>query len=77
MIVNYYYSVRVLNTEGGYTDDDELLTLCRSCAKEHAADVQWAGRGDAQSECEFCRASNDPAYSAHLDQLFAQVRHAA
>lgn len=62
--VNFYYSVRVL-ADGGYGDvgEDGLLTLCRDCAKKHRAAVQWASRGDAQSECEFCNASNDPQWS--------------
>lgn len=74
MNVNFYYSVRVLEN-GGYEDvgEDGLLSLCGKCAKQHAAGVQRASRGDEQSECEFCGASNDPAYSAQLDQLFAQV----
>lgn len=72
MIVNYYYSLNVLNGDG-YEGDEDLLHLCRACAKQHAADVQWASRGDDQSECEFCRASNDPANSAELDRIFAEV----
>lgn len=75
MLVNYYYSVRVL-VDGGYEDvgEDGLLHLCHGCAKKHADQVQWASRGDDQSECEFCRATNDPAHSAELDQIFAQVQ---
>jgi hypothetical protein len=74
MQVNFYYSVRVM-ADGGYEDvgEDGLLTLCGGCARKHSADVQWASRGDDQSECEFCRTSNDPAYSAQLDQLFAEI----
>lgn len=74
LLVNFYYSVRVLEN-GGYEDvgEDGLLALCRACAKQHATDVQWASRGDEQSECELCRASNDPAHSAELDAIYAQV----
>lgn len=75
MRVNYYYSVRVL-ADGGYEDvgEDGLLSLCRHCAQVHAADVQWASRGDDQSECEFCHATNDPAHTAHLNALFAEYK---
>lgn len=74
MLVNFYYSVRVL-ANGGYEDvgEDGLLSLCRDCAKQHAADVQWASRGDDQTECEFCPTTNDPAHSAELDKLFAEI----
>lgn len=71
MLVNFYYSVRVL-ADGDYTGDDELLQLCRPCARKHAADVQWASRGDEESECEFCGAANDLERKAHLDAIFAQ-----
>ena len=76
MKVNYYYSVRVL-ADGGYEDvgEDGLLILCRDCANTYRADVQWASRGDDQSECEFCRASNDPVNSAALDTIFARYAH--
>jgi hypothetical protein len=76
MKVNYYYSINILETIGYEDDDDSMLSLCSACAHQHADQVQWASRGDAQSECEFCRASNDPAHSAELDALFAQVRNA-
>lgn len=77
MLVDYYYSTRVL-ANGGYEDvgEDGLLTLCGACAKKHAADVQWASRGDVESECEFCNASNDPARSAELNRIFARYVHA-
>lgn len=78
LLVNYYYSVRVLSN-GGYEDvgEDGLLILCRLCAKKHSNAVQWASRGDDQSECEFCRSSNDPQHSAQLNILFQQfTRHA-
>lgn len=77
MLVDYYYSVRVL-ADGGYEDvgEDGLLSLCGGCAKQYAESVQWASRGDDESECEFCGASNDPVRSAELDKLFAQYAHA-
>ena len=76
MNVNYYYSVRVMEEEGGYEEGEEegLLSLCRPCAHKHADAVQWASRGDEQSECEFCPATNDPEHSAYLDKLFFEVK---
>lgn len=74
MKVNYYYSVRVLEN-GGYDENDDLLHLCRACAQQYAADVQWASRGDDESECEFCGATNNPERTAHLDALFAEFTH--
>lgn len=73
MIVNYYYSVRVQETIGYEEgDDDSLLQLCRSCAAKHAADVQFASRGDEENECEFCGAANDPHRKVELDVLYLQ-----
>lgn len=72
MKVNHYYSLSIQE----YGEDDELLHLCRDCAKQHADQVQWASRGDDQTECEFCRATNDPAHTAHLNAVFAQYAHA-
>jgi hypothetical protein len=72
MIVNYYYSIKVLEA-GMYDGEDGALHLCRDCARKHAEDVRWLSKGDDQSECEFCRASNDPANSAALDRIFAEV----
>jgi hypothetical protein len=66
MKVNYYYSTAVEQTE------DDLLHLCRECAAKHADRVQWASRGDEESECEFCDATNDPERTAHLNALFAK-----
>ena len=75
MLVNFYYSIRVLESIGYKEDDDSLLTLCRACADKHAGDVKWAQRGNDDSECEFCDATNNPARTAELDRIFAQVRH--
>lgn len=64
MLINYYYSDELTNdTEGN------LVTLCRSCAKENRDVIQWAQRGDDGNECELCRASNNPERSAYLDGL--------
>ena len=68
MLVNYYYSLNAPDAT-----DSDLLHLCRTCAAKHAAQVQWASRGDDQSECEFCDATNDPAHSAELDAEYARV----
>lgn len=68
--VNYYYSERQAADIGV---EDGALHLCRACATKHADQVQWLSKGDDQSECEFCDASNDPAYSRELDALFAKV----
>lgn len=54
-------------------DEDDLLHLCRSCAAQYAARVRWACRGDEESECEFCGASNDEAHSQALDASYAQI----
>lgn len=75
MLVNYYYSNRVIDN-GGYDESDDLLVMCRGCASKHNEQVQLAQRGDEDSECEFCKATNNPQHSAELDRLFAQMRQA-
>jgi len=69
--VNYYYNLLV---DG--ESEDGLLSICRSCARERAADVQWASRGDEESECGFCDAANDPQRKVELDALVAQYTRA-
>lgn len=58
MIVNYYYSDELTND-----DEGNLVQLCRGCAAQNRDQIQWASRGDDQSACELCRASNDPAWT--------------
>jgi len=68
MQVNRYYSDEL-------TSDDEgnLVMLCREHAAKNRAIIQWASRGDEESECELCDASNDPARSTELDILFESL----
>jgi phosphoglucomutase len=72
MIVNRYYDV---TDDKQYTTDDEgnLVMLCREHAAQLQArdEVEWAGRGDEYSACEFgdCEAANDPAWHASLRRL--------
>lgn len=64
MQINYYYSDELTaDTEG------DLVQLCRNCAEENAGQVEWASRGDEESECELCGKANDPDRAAFLDSL--------
>lgn len=67
MRVNYYYSTAVEQTE------DDLLHLCRACAATYAERVQWASRGDEESECEFCGVANDEDRARMLDALYTEI----
>lgn len=69
MQVNYYYSLNNPAPES----DDELLVLCRDCARKHAADVQWAQRGDDENECEFCGLANDEGLAQARDADYARI----
>lgn len=69
MTVNYYYSDDLTaDTEGN------LVQLCRACATKHQGVVQWASKGDNESECELCGATNDAARTRELDELMAAQR---
>lgn len=69
MKVNYYYSDELTNdTEGN------LVQLCGACAQRNADKVQWAQRGDHESECEICNTANDPAYSRQLDRIMNRLK---
>lgn len=69
MNVNYYYSNNVPAGE----QEDSLLHLCGACARQHAANVTWASRGDEDAECEFCGASNNEAHSRDLDAAYERI----
>jgi hypothetical protein len=68
-LVNAYYSLRY----AADATDQDLMWLCGDCATKHADQVQWAGRGHEQAECEFCGASNDEANSRVLDALYTKI----
>lgn len=55
MKVNYYYSDELTSdTEGN------LVQLCYGCAAANPDNIEWAQRGDEDSECEECDATNNP-----------------
>lgn len=59
MQVNYYYSDELTNdTEGN------LVQLCRKCADKNRNVIEYAQRGDEESECELCDTCNNPEWKA-------------
>lgn len=68
MTVNYYYSDELTNDAEG-----NLVQLCGNCAKANRTIVQFASRGDEESECELCDAANDADRKQHLDSVMERL----
>ena len=70
MRVHFFYDWSgELSTDG----EGGLVQLCDHCAWKQGDAVHKAQRGDLESECELCDASNDPARSARLDAVIARL----
>lgn len=62
MQVQFFYDLTWEPGKGGEFSNDpegQLVQLCRVCAAEAGDQVEWAGAGDADCECEQCEARND------------------